>query len=386
MNILILGAYYSPNLGDGVICECAAHMVRKIYPEANILIYDLKNRTSYKHSYPSDLEQRLKEDRRKDQLRRFVTKYLHWDKIRDHHYYALNRDRSYVEEVCALDVDKVVIAGGQLFMGRYGIFLSEYVKAFAARNIPVYINGCGVGHNHNNSPAVTKLLADALTNDICKYVSCRDDTEYMNRLILNKREILSTFDPAVWTDETYRITHTAEGRGIIGLGIMYAPHLPQKKLLNFWTRMVEVLEEKHLPWSFFTNGAGADEWYARQVFSKLPASVGSFEEHFTQVPQKPCDLVQMLDGFKGIISFRLHSHIISASIGVPSVAITWDQKVPVFFEKIEYPERCFTIDDSVEQILTAFENAVETGYKKELLEYQKEFCYRQLAENLERNL
>lgn len=382
MNILVLGAYYSPNLGDGVICECAAYMLQRMYPDAQITICDLKNRTRYNHSYSGDIKKRLQKERQRDKLRRFVTKYLHWDKIRDHHYYALNKDRSYVEEICKLNADKVVIAGGQLFMGRYGIFLAEYIKAFAERNIPVYINGCGVGHNHNNSPAIRKLLADALTNDICKYVSCRDDTAYMDRLIHHKREILSTFDPAVWTDEVYEITHTAANKTVTGLGIMYAPHLPQQKLLRFWIGMVEALEKRNMPWAFFTNGSGTDEWYAREVFSRLPSVSGRFEDHFTAVPQKPRDLVQMLDSFKGIVSFRLHSHIISASIGVPSIAVAWDRKVPQFFEKIHHPERCFTIDDSPDVILKELETAFRTGYERELLEYQKDYCYEQLAAHI----
>ena len=44
MHILILGAYCSCNLGDGVICECVAEQLRADFPGAEITIRDLIRR------------------------------------------------------------------------------------------------------------------------------------------------------------------------------------------------------------------------------------------------------------------------------------------------------------------------------------------------------
>ena len=38
MRILVLGSYYSSNLGDGVICECVAGQLKKVFPTAEIVI------------------------------------------------------------------------------------------------------------------------------------------------------------------------------------------------------------------------------------------------------------------------------------------------------------------------------------------------------------
>ena len=44
MKILVLGAYHSPNLGDPVICDCVADILRRRYPEAEVCCHDLVNR------------------------------------------------------------------------------------------------------------------------------------------------------------------------------------------------------------------------------------------------------------------------------------------------------------------------------------------------------
>lgn len=81
-------------------------------------------------------------------------------------------------------------------------------------------------------------------------------------------------------------------------------------------------------------------------------------------------LVKTISRFQSIISFRLHSHIIAASLGIPSVAVVWDDKVRGFFGKIGHPERCCTLLDGPEKILNKLEKARQQGVDCKLIAEQ----------------
>ena len=79
----------------------------------------------------------------------------------------------------------------------------------------------------------------------------------------------------------------------------------------------------------------------------------------------------MLAGFQSIISFRLHSHIIAASLDIPSVGVVWDDKLRFFFQKTGHEERCCTVSDKPETVLKKLQIAENEGYDRLLLEKQK---------------
>ena len=47
MKLLVLGWYYSSNLGDAVICDCVADMLRSHYPQAQICIRDIVGHSAF---------------------------------------------------------------------------------------------------------------------------------------------------------------------------------------------------------------------------------------------------------------------------------------------------------------------------------------------------
>lgn len=375
MNILILGAAYSSNLGDGVICESTAYLLRKIYPDAVITIKDLINRTRIDHSIPPTGLRGIKKAALKNQVKIAAVRWLHYDRIYRNYSQHLRSISDYTREVCSQDVDLVVVAGGQLFMDRYALYLAHYVQEFSRKQIPVCINACGTGPLY--SPSIRRLLKKALLDENVRSVSCRDNTKQMNALCGTEDYVKPAADPALWADTCYGIT--AASSDTVGLGIMFAPNLSQKKLLRFWTKLIEELDARKIRWKFFVNGAGTDILFAKEVFSQLPAEEGEFASHFAPVPDQPEDLVRMLSGFRSIISFRLHSHIIAAALGIPSVALTWDEKLPQFFRSIHHPERCLTIDTDVSCILSSLSRAEEEGVDSALIRRQREAAFQQLS-------
>lgn len=47
MNILLIGEAYSENLGDGIICETVANLIRKEYPDCTIVVADISGKKGY---------------------------------------------------------------------------------------------------------------------------------------------------------------------------------------------------------------------------------------------------------------------------------------------------------------------------------------------------
>lgn len=48
MNILVIGEYYSSNLGDGVICQTVVALLKQRYSNSNIDIADISNEVDYR--------------------------------------------------------------------------------------------------------------------------------------------------------------------------------------------------------------------------------------------------------------------------------------------------------------------------------------------------
>ncbi len=121
--------------------------------------------------------------------------------------------------------------------------------------------------------------------------------------------------------------------------------------MEFWKGIIQLLEEKHLEWTLFTNGDTYDELFAREVLE----AVGHGEKLPT--PKDSVQLVQNISSFQGIIAGRMHSNIIAYSLGIPSVGMIWNQKLEFWGKKIKHPERFL----SVEQMTPA--NAVNALFR-----------------------
>ena len=87
MKILVLGVYYSANLGDGVLCECTAARLKEHFPDAEIVIKDILDRSEFRvlevSVYPE-----LRRRTQKEKLRRMAAR-IGWDKVLVHEEYRL---------------------------------------------------------------------------------------------------------------------------------------------------------------------------------------------------------------------------------------------------------------------------------------------------------
>ena len=134
-------------------------------------------------------------------------------------------------------------------------------------------------------------------------------------------------------------------------------------------------------WKLFTNGDISDE----RVVDKLLIELGISYRKSELVLPRAIDaesLIFNITSFKKIISFRLHSHIIAASFGIPSYGFVWDSKVRDFFVKLGIPEQCRDIIEKIDYetlVKDVKDNLddIQRDIKKQA-DLSKEDLYRQL--------
>lgn len=369
MNILLLGACDSSNLGDPVICDCVASWLRSHFPMARLTVRDLYRRGNRENMRESDMES-LRKSVLKQKIIRLATGLgvdltCHFEQRR----VAANLD--HIETTCAGDYDAVVFAGGQMFMDRYALFLEAYICRFREREIPAFFNACGTGPAHSHE--ISRRLKETLQSPNVRWISCRDDAA---RISDSKVTCHETFDPALTTAGVYGVRRM-ENTDTIGLGVIFNQAVSEKQQTRFWQNLVRELDRRGQKWQFFTNGDPMDMTYARTVLASMPECRGR-EDLLHPRDRQPEDFVRTIAGYRSILSFRLHSHIVAASLDVPSVAMVWDDKLPFFFEKIGHPERCFPVDSDPETVLTALERAQREGYDRALLACQAKRAEEQL--------
>ncbi len=371
MKILILGAYYSSNLGDGVICETVAWLLQKRYPTAQIEIEDVMDRHAFIYTPAVWLVSDMEKSSRRDRLRRTATKWFHYDKVYDHELYRKNEILKHIDEICRKDADLVVFAGGQLYMDRFALILQSYIDAFTGRGIPVLFNACGTGLAYSRK--IFKGFEHSLKHPLVRMITCRDGADQLKQLCpAVKDRIQETFDPALWAADCYRPEGCIDSNKPVGLGVMYTANASAAQVTEFWRKVICTLETEDIPWKFFVNGSPDDVKFAEHVFASIPELKGrNITDYLSPVPKSPKELVEVISSFRSLISFRLHSHIIASSLTIPSLAIVWDDKVRAFFRKIGYPERCFAVSAKAEDILEELKKAEREGIDQNVISIQK---------------
>lgn len=91
-------------------------------------------------------------------------------------------------------------------------------------------------------------------------------------------------------------------------------------------------------------------------------------------PEKPEQLVKQIASFKAVIAGRFHANIIATSLGIPSVALVWNEKMRAFSELIGCPERYVGSPETLQnpaEIIRILETAMAEGYDEKRIEKYK---------------
>lgn len=373
--ILVVGEYYSENLGDGIICENVKYILSSAFPDAEIKISDIMGRTKFEDNYHQISSTTVNSQSKREQIKSYLSSkegkgfgylyerliYRKWKKERAE---GLTNIRNVLHE----QFDLVVFAGGQLLYEPFVIPIEEHLKILNETETPIIFNGCGIGAFSNNY--ILNRFNRILNNSNIKSITVRDYVNEVNKKILanNPIKAIKTSDSALWTKDTYSITES-QTRRTVGLGIIHRNN-PEfmRKQRNLYKEIILLLESQGQEWELFCNGEIVDQEFAYELVQELNLPKSKVADR----TKRPHELVELIASYDSIISFRLHSHIVASSLRVPSIGMTWDKKVNFFFESFNSGNRCFNVDSTPQDIISKLNEIKNNPLDGKILSNSKE--------------
>ena len=244
------------------------------------------------------------------------------------------------------NIDIAIFAGGQLFMDYFVFSIYLLQKKLTNKNVPISFNCCGVGKMESGFKRL--LLKKILNSKNVKYISVRDNVELFRETYINKRQVNRVFDPALVVNEYFDFEEKNNNK--IGLGVIHPNvcrnngiNISDEQFITLWKSIINSLEDKGYSWGLFTNGSAEDYQFAELLVDILNLN----KDKLAPKPHRPAQLINQIASFKSIISFRLHSHIISYSLGKVSVGFIWDEKVLEFAKSINHEENFYRLTHDI---------------------------------------
>ena len=342
--LALINVKYSPNLGDGVIAECLEATIRTMRPDWEVKSVDLagrekfSNKASLARGFVLSALKRLPQPLRRTAMATLLKTLI-------------SRNYSNHWGMQLSDVDAVIVGGGPL--------LSD-----ADLNFPRKIHAClhetaerspitalfGVGVSSNWSSRASSLFLTAFGEADLAYAAVRDGASQANW----NRHIEGTplpqaslcRDPGFLAADIYPapIAHLRpDDRPLVGVGIVHPntlslhadeATLTARSALSFWVRLCDRLAERGYRICLFTNGPSDDEAFLNRVEARLSAESRAVVQRAPQ-PTVPAELVATLSQLDLVIAHRLHANIVAYAYGIASVGLSWDSKIPAFFDSID---------------------------------------------------
>jgi len=326
MKILLVGEYYSTNLGDPLLCETVCHCIRQAFPKAEVIPFDISGKISATQYYEIP-----KRNFRKRMWIRIAEKHR---KLLNYcsplsRIYSQSSDRLVrvwyrIDEIISGEtIDLVVFAGGELFMDYFAGPI--YIVLNATRNIPVIFHACGMKAPSRDA---VRLLKRVLKRDNIRSISLRDSYTQFNELFELAYKTHATYDTALLCSYFFSDKKADKQEGI-GVGIIGLDRYRAAQ-----SRLVQKLLKSKLEWKLFTNGNTKDYETARLILSENGVDEIAFEKYLLPKPNDTDDLVRTITAFEKIVAYRMHSQICAASFGIPSFGFVWDEKVAEFYDKL----------------------------------------------------
>lgn len=254
--------------------------------------------------------------------------------------------------------------------------------------IPVAFNAVGM-EGYDEQDEGCQLLYDMLHSRCTKYLTSRDyadtvnETYYKDGFLTAKR----VADPAVWAADTYKIKRN-ENSDVVGLGVAreglfsdYGLPLHKEDLLTIWSDLIKALEAEGIKYKLFTNGLRQDEEFLTDLLIYMGREERR-EELSLPSAENAKQLVEYIAGFSSIIACRMHANIIAFSLGVPSVAFVWNEKLSFFGKSIHCSERYlqYTELKDTKRIVEILKKAQQEGYEEGILKREKDSAYKSIRD------
>lgn len=354
-NILLVGEWKSPNLGDSVLCNCVYKYLEKHLPHHNLIKFDLSfgyNPTKFQYWLYFKIVRLLN----------LYNRLLYRDMSNSTSVLSRLRSKLFIRQIKNLSsLDCIIFCGGQIFLDYFIYCILEIVKYAEIKKIPVIWNACG---GSDLPDIASKIVQRCINSSMTQAISVRDNIDFFKRFNPNVSLIPDT---AILVSECY--SYSPRQSNLIGLGVMsyelinerLSGTISKDKIICFWRELITKLEKVNLNWQFFTNGDPGDYQSAKILLKEL--GYDSYHLHICERPRTDTELVNLISKFDAIVSFRLHSHIIAYSLGIQSYGLAWDKKVIDFFSLTNRNMYCSALGDFNSEKVYEF----ISNYKKQTL-------------------
>ncbi len=340
MKILLIGECYSGNVGDQIVASITKELLGKLYPSSSIYLVDISGREKLNTKHE---DQALTFSQR---VRVLLLKYIPVLDVVRKLISNINRRIRYRTTINSDKYNLAVFCGGQVINSTFTEPMDTLAKLLLQANIPTIYSSVGLGIVKEKD---IKIFKRVLEYPNVRAISCRCDENRFNCLFgFDNGRVLGTFDPGVCASDYFGISRNNK-TSCVGLGVMCSSRISNERMFLFWKQIISYLDDKGIQWKMFYTGTWKDYLLAKEILTSL--NIHNTECRINENINTPLDLINELSQFSKTVSFRLHSHIISYSLGIPSIAISWDRKIDDFFSKIGHSDRVFDIEADVPSII-----------------------------------
>ncbi len=315
--------------------------------------------------------------------------------------------------------DVVIFGGAPLFNYRYQLFYLRTIRTIEIAQeygVPVLFSSIGV-EQYDESSEKSMELKRALALPVVRQITTRDDIDSLRRYVEGTNvSVAHVSDPAVFADVVFspkpavatlspsarafralpaplqrvlrqllrrpesdsparmdgapsRAVDEPAKRKMIGLVVTRAGIFADNKIdfsaaqqRRMWLDIIRDLTNRGYDYHLFTTGHFADEVLLDQLVGddKVPSSKVTFTVN------SPEELHAELSACDGVIAYRLHASIASFAYGIPSIGLSWNFKVPYFYESVGHGDRALPVEKwTAEDIVPALEKAMAEGVQKD---------------------
>lgn len=387
--IALVGLRWIHNIGDPLVFECTEWICRNLAKETFEYKYldirgfrelpwnyidNISKNNDYKLNFKSKLKKYIKL-----YFPTIVTNYKFTREIRRFE----QRDnwitvKEYLKKELSDACGVIVIAAGTIIYDgpyQYSTYYKMLIDVIKENyNIPIFISGAGIEDKYKWYDARAIFFSKILSDPAVKMITTRNDFAGLKEYVKNKATYIEQVaDAGTWASECFGINK--DKSNIVGIGIIsYVKFVEFKQMITreLYEKEIEnILNEltsMGIEWKLFNNGSLEDDEYMHYIAQK-----NNISENRLVSPSNPKELTKTISGFKGIIASRLHACIVAYSLGVPFVAISWNEKLQFFARDIGVSSRVITAERFVaKEVVTELESAIRDGYDKGKISDYKE--------------
>lgn len=248
------------------------------------------------------------------------------------------------------DSDLFILGGGGLLHDHTArvvpYWLSRVFLARVART-PIYFYAQGVGPIYRS---FSRFLISRLVNKV-DYITVRDAPSFklLRELGVTQPPIEVTADPAIL------LTSQADGGKLlrkeqlildhdrINIAISLRPWKDEAYQKNLIAALQNITSQHRVHYTLIPFQYGQDEEISLKFQLALPNANLLKQEY------SPIELIAILEQFDGIIAMRLHALILGAISNRPLFALSYDEKVANFMDRIDLNEYNYSLETIAQQ-------------------------------------